>query len=233
MLFRSERLKKELEAANKDKAFYEGKLNNAGFVAKAPEAVVNQQREFLSKTLDKISSLINERENYKELYFKNKEELDRLKDKDSCYLTISMLAEQLKEAHAKQDYLESQNLILKESLKTIEDQRDSYRKLAESFADLCRPAPVDLSPYVKPRYEKLYKGRLILNCGEYNEYKELGLIVSDENRIDIDRINLGNIEYDYTIDDFSLKNFDTHYCVFRQDIPFLRIDKVTRKVIIL
>jgi len=52
-----ERLNKELEAANKDKAFYEGKLNNPGFVAKAPEAVVNQQRELLSKTLDRISLL--------------------------------------------------------------------------------------------------------------------------------------------------------------------------------
>ena len=51
------RLEKELEAANKDKAFYEGKLNNAGFVAKAPEAVVNQQRELLSKTLDRLSML--------------------------------------------------------------------------------------------------------------------------------------------------------------------------------
>ena len=51
------RLNKELEAANKDKAFYEGKLNNPGFVAKAPEAVVNQQRELLAKTLDKISLL--------------------------------------------------------------------------------------------------------------------------------------------------------------------------------
>ena len=52
-----ERLSKELEAANKDKSFYENKLNNAGFVAKAPEAVVNQQRELLSKTLDRIALL--------------------------------------------------------------------------------------------------------------------------------------------------------------------------------
>ena len=51
------RLGKELEAANKDKAFYECKLNNPGFVAKAPEAVVNQQRELLNKTLDKIALL--------------------------------------------------------------------------------------------------------------------------------------------------------------------------------
>ena len=50
-----ERLNKELEAANKDKSFYESKLNNAGFVAKAPEAVVNQQRELLSKTLGRIA----------------------------------------------------------------------------------------------------------------------------------------------------------------------------------
>ena len=52
-----ERLGKELEAANKDKSFYENKLNNPGFVAKAPEAVVNQQRELLAKTLDKIALL--------------------------------------------------------------------------------------------------------------------------------------------------------------------------------
>ena len=52
-----ERLTKELEAANKDKAFYENKLNNPGFVAQAPEAVVNQQRELLAKTLDRIALL--------------------------------------------------------------------------------------------------------------------------------------------------------------------------------
>ena len=52
-----ERLSKELEAANKDKGFYENKLNNPGFVAKAPEAVVNQQRELLAKTLDRITLL--------------------------------------------------------------------------------------------------------------------------------------------------------------------------------
>ncbi len=52
-----ERLNKELETANKDKSFYENKLNNAGFVAKAPEAVVNQQRELLAKTLDRIALL--------------------------------------------------------------------------------------------------------------------------------------------------------------------------------
>ncbi len=52
-----DRLSKELETANKDKGFYENKLNNPGFVAKAPEAVVNQQRELLAKTLDKIALL--------------------------------------------------------------------------------------------------------------------------------------------------------------------------------
>ena len=51
------RLNKELEAAIKDKGFYENKLNNPGFVAKAPEAVVNQQRELLAKTLDRIALL--------------------------------------------------------------------------------------------------------------------------------------------------------------------------------
>ena len=51
------RLQKEMEAALKDKNFYESKLNNAGFVAKAPEAVVAKQRELLAKTLDRIALL--------------------------------------------------------------------------------------------------------------------------------------------------------------------------------
>jgi len=51
------RLNKELETADKDKKFFEGKLNNAGFVAKAPAAVVEQQRQQLAKVLDKIKML--------------------------------------------------------------------------------------------------------------------------------------------------------------------------------
>ena len=51
------RLQKELDNALKDKEFFEKKLNNAGFVAKAPAAVVQQQREQLSKVLDKINML--------------------------------------------------------------------------------------------------------------------------------------------------------------------------------
>ena len=51
------RLDKELEAALKDKSFYESKLNNQGFVAKAPKQVVDQQRELLAKTLDRIAML--------------------------------------------------------------------------------------------------------------------------------------------------------------------------------
>ncbi len=51
------RLKKELETANKDKEFFEKKLNNPGFVAKAPKELVETQKSQLSKTLDKISML--------------------------------------------------------------------------------------------------------------------------------------------------------------------------------
>ena len=51
------RLHKELENAEKDKEFIEKKLSNAGFVAKAPAAVVEQQRENLSKVLAKIELL--------------------------------------------------------------------------------------------------------------------------------------------------------------------------------
>ncbi len=51
------RLEKEMEAALKDKNFYESKLNNQGFVAKAPQAVVEKQRDLLAKTLDRIALL--------------------------------------------------------------------------------------------------------------------------------------------------------------------------------
>ena len=51
------RLEKELGKALDDKAFFEKKLNNPGFVAKAPEAVLNEQKEKLAKVLDRIESL--------------------------------------------------------------------------------------------------------------------------------------------------------------------------------
>ena len=51
------RLQKELDAAKKDLQFVENKLNNAGFVAKAPEKVIAQEREKQGKYLEKISML--------------------------------------------------------------------------------------------------------------------------------------------------------------------------------
>ncbi len=51
------RLNKELEKANVDKEFFEKKLNNPGFVNKAPAQVVAQQKEQLSKVLEKIEIL--------------------------------------------------------------------------------------------------------------------------------------------------------------------------------
>lgn len=53
------RLHKELEAVEKDRSFIENKLSNQGFVAKAPAAVVEQQRENLKKALAKLELLKN------------------------------------------------------------------------------------------------------------------------------------------------------------------------------
>ena len=53
------RLEKDLKKALDDKAFFEKKLNNPGFVAKAPAAVLEEQREKLKKVEDKIE-LINQ-----------------------------------------------------------------------------------------------------------------------------------------------------------------------------
>ena len=48
-----ERLQNELNKVLKDKAFFEGKLNNPAFVSKAPENVVQAQRDSLAKVLEK------------------------------------------------------------------------------------------------------------------------------------------------------------------------------------
>ncbi|MEE0839547.1 MAG: valine--tRNA ligase [Acutalibacteraceae bacterium] len=52
------RLEKDLKKTLEDKAFFEKKLNNPGFVAKAPAAVLEEQKEKLKKVEDRIS-LIN------------------------------------------------------------------------------------------------------------------------------------------------------------------------------
>ncbi len=51
------RLQKDLQKAVVDKEFFEKKLGNAGFVAKAPAAVIEQQRAGLAKALDKIKMI--------------------------------------------------------------------------------------------------------------------------------------------------------------------------------
>ena len=52
-----ERLQKELGKAEKDRAFLEQKLSNPGFLAKAPPAVLQEQKEKLKKVQDKMELL--------------------------------------------------------------------------------------------------------------------------------------------------------------------------------
>ena len=52
-----DRLNKDMKKALEDKEFFQKKLNNAGFVAKAPANVVEQQRQSLAKVLDKIKMI--------------------------------------------------------------------------------------------------------------------------------------------------------------------------------
>ncbi|MBQ0084275.1 MAG: valine--tRNA ligase [Clostridiales bacterium] len=52
-----ERLEKELAKANTDKEFFEKKLNNAGFLAKAPAALVETQKQQYAKVLEKIEMI--------------------------------------------------------------------------------------------------------------------------------------------------------------------------------
>ena len=61
-----ERLKAELEKVNAEIAFSENKLNNPGFAAKAPKAVVDKEREKLAANLavkEKLSASLAEYEN--------------------------------------------------------------------------------------------------------------------------------------------------------------------------
>ena len=52
-----ERLNKELKKAIVDKEFFEKKLNNPGFVAKAPAQLIEQQKQSLEKVLEKIKAI--------------------------------------------------------------------------------------------------------------------------------------------------------------------------------
>ena len=51
------RLNKELATVEKDLAFVNGKLSNENFVAKAPDAVVEAQREQKTRYEEKIAML--------------------------------------------------------------------------------------------------------------------------------------------------------------------------------
>ncbi len=51
------RLEKEKKAVQKDLDFLNGKLNNQGFLAKAPEQLINAQREKLAKAQEKIEKI--------------------------------------------------------------------------------------------------------------------------------------------------------------------------------
>ncbi len=52
-----ERLKKELKKAEVDREFFEKKLSNQGFLAKAPANLVEQQKQSLAKVLEKIKMI--------------------------------------------------------------------------------------------------------------------------------------------------------------------------------
>ena len=57
-----ERLDKELEKANKNLAVIEGKLSNENFTARAPESVVNAEREKAEKARNLITQLMQSRD---------------------------------------------------------------------------------------------------------------------------------------------------------------------------
>jgi valyl-tRNA synthetase len=62
-----ERVSKELEKARKNLASLEGKLANEKFISRAPEAVVNAEREKAAKARDLIAQLEQSEEALKKL----------------------------------------------------------------------------------------------------------------------------------------------------------------------
>ena len=62
-----DRIDKELEKAKKNLASLEGKLSNEKFVSRAPEAVVNAEREKARKSQDLIVSLEQSRAEFAKL----------------------------------------------------------------------------------------------------------------------------------------------------------------------
>lgn len=52
------RLNKEKEACEKDIAIISGKLNNASFVERAPEKVVNAEREKLARAQERMNKIL-------------------------------------------------------------------------------------------------------------------------------------------------------------------------------
>lgn len=53
-----ERLNKEKADCEKEIAFFEGKLSNEKFVSRAPEAVVNQERQKLQKANERLQKIL-------------------------------------------------------------------------------------------------------------------------------------------------------------------------------
>jgi len=62
-----DRISKELEKARKNLAGLEGKLSNEKFISRAPEAVVNAEREKAQKARDLIAGLEQSEEALKKL----------------------------------------------------------------------------------------------------------------------------------------------------------------------
>ena len=59
------RIEKELQKANADREFFEKKLSNQGFVAKAPAAVIEGEKAKRASYADKLASVEASLEKYK------------------------------------------------------------------------------------------------------------------------------------------------------------------------
>lgn len=59
------RLEKEVEKANQEIARVQGKLSNEGFIAKAPAAVIDKEKEKLAQYQANLAALVERLNSYK------------------------------------------------------------------------------------------------------------------------------------------------------------------------
>lgn len=187
---------------------------------KSIESAQDMYKQAFEGQEEKISSLINERENYKGLYYQTKEELDRLKDTSSCLITIDNL---IKELNTAKQTIDNLKIELYDMTKMRDNWKSDHDYQYECFcAERERRQELEKIVDTSHRIKNLNGKLTLIDKGYYKL-----LVLSDDK---VEMTILGNVEYYCTLKDLVLKEFDTYYYVWKSSFPFLKVNKITREV---